>query len=88
LGAQYKRFCIRNILKAWFGFRANDDFIWKVCRLCGLEGWNVLPPPLYNRITHRELLRAVVAAWLGVGIRNVNQRVIDDAYNMAFQPHR
>ena len=26
-----KRFCIRNILQAWFGDAANDDFIWEVC---------------------------------------------------------
>ena len=26
LGGQYKRFCIRNVLKAWFGYEATDDF--------------------------------------------------------------
>ena len=31
LGGQYKRFCIRNVLKAWFGPLATDDFIWEVC---------------------------------------------------------
>ena len=25
LGGQYKRFCIRRVLKTWFGFEANDD---------------------------------------------------------------
>ena len=25
LGGQYKRFCIRNVLKAWFGYEATDD---------------------------------------------------------------
>ena len=31
LGGQYKRFCIRNVLKVWFGYEATDDFIWEVC---------------------------------------------------------
>ena len=25
LGGQYKRFCIRHVLKSWFGAEANDD---------------------------------------------------------------
>ena len=25
LGGQHKRFCIRNVLKSWFGIEANDD---------------------------------------------------------------
>ena len=46
LGGQCKRYCIRNVLKSWFGFEANDDFIWRVCHLCEQEGWNELPEPL------------------------------------------
>ena len=45
LGGQCKRFCIRNVMKSWFGFEANDDFIWRVCHLCEQEGWNELPNP-------------------------------------------
>ena len=45
LGGQCKRYCIRNILKAWFGSEATDDFIWEVCRLSEQEGWNELPIP-------------------------------------------
>ena len=45
LGGQYKRFCIRNVLKSWFGPLATDDFIWEVChnvvvndeQVCGTE---------------------------------------------------
>ena len=64
LGGQYKRFCIRNVLKAWFGYEATDDFIWEVCHQATVddepqEGWNELPlPSLYPR-KHRELLRAI-----------------------------
>ena len=38
LGGQYKRFCIRNVLKSWFPAEANDNFIWEVCHLCEQEG--------------------------------------------------
>ena len=31
LGCQCKRFCIRNVLKSWFGGEANDRMIWEVC---------------------------------------------------------
>ena len=35
LGCQCKRYCIRNVLKAWFGPAANDNMIWEVCHQCG-----------------------------------------------------
>ena len=85
LGGQYKRFCIRNVLKTWFGYEANDSFIWEVCDLCEQEGWNELPPPsLYPR-RHRELLRAVVAVRLGISFyKKVNLKALDKAYSIAF----
>ena len=85
LGGQYKRFCIRNVLKAWFGYEATDDFIWEVCMFCEQEGWNELPPPsLYPR-KHRELLRAVVAVRLGISFyKKVNLKALDKAYSIAF----
>ena len=48
LGGQYKRFCIRNVLKSWFPADATDDFIWEICHLAAVddepqEGWNELP---------------------------------------------
>ena len=86
LGAQYKRFCIRRVLKSWFGFEATDDYIWEVCALCEQEGWNELPlPSLYPR-QHRELLRAIVATRLGIGLRKVDLHALDEAYSEAF-PH-
>ena len=85
LGGQYKRFCIRRVLKTWFGIEATDDFIWRVCRLCEQEGWNELPPPsLYPR-KHREFLRAVVAVKLGISFyTKVNVKALDKAYSIAF----
>ena len=84
LGGQYKRFCIRSVLKVWFGGEANDDFIWEVCRMCEQEGWNELPAPsLYPR-KHRELLRAVVAVKLGISFYKIDLKALDSAYSIAF----
>ena len=84
LGAQRKRFCIRRILKSWFGLEATDDFIWEVCIRCNQEGWNEMPPPsLYPR-PHREMLRAVVSVRLGISYYRVNLRALDTAYSIAF----
>ena len=84
LGAQHKRFCIRSVLKSWFGLRATDDFIWEVCHLCGQEGWNELPlPSLYPR-KHREFLRAIVAVTTGISFYRVNLKALDAAYSEAF----
>ena len=84
LHCQCKRFCIRNVLKLWFGFEATDDFIWEVCTRCEQEGWNELPPPsLYPR-QHRELLRAIVSVKLGISYYRVNLKALDSAYSIAF----
>ena len=89
LGGQCKRYCIRNVLKAWFGSEATDDFIWEVCHMAVVddepqEGWNELPiPSLYPR-KHRELLRAIVAVKTGVSYRKVNLKALDKAYSEAF----
>ena len=89
LGGQYKRFCIRNVLKSWFGPLATDDFIWEVChnvvvnesQVCGND---TLPPPsLYPR-KHRELLRAIVSVRLGLSMRRVDLKALDAAYSEAF----
>ena len=86
LGGQCKRFCIRNVLKAWFGAAANDDMIWHVCHLCEQEGWNELPlPNLYPR-KHRELLRAIVAVSTGISFWRIDLKALDSAYSVAF-PH-
>ena len=89
LGGQYKRFCIRNVLKAWFGYEATSDFIWEVCHLAAVddepqEGWSELPlPSLYPR-KHRELLRAIVAVRLGISYWKINLKALDKAYSIVF----
>ena len=81
---QYKRFCIRRVLKSWFGLRATDDFIWEICHLCEQEGWDELPlPSLYPR-KHREFLRAIVAVRMGISYWKVNLKALDKAYSIAF----
>ena len=84
LGGQYKRFCIRRVLKTWFGYEASDDFIWEVCLRCEQEGWNELPlPSLYPR-QHRELLRAIVSVKLGISYYRIDLKALDSAYSIAF----
>ena len=84
LGGQYKRFCIRNVLKAWFGYEATDDFIWEVCHLSEQEGWNELQVPSLYPLKHRELLRAIVAARLGISFYKIDLKALDKAYSVAF----
>ena len=89
LKSQHKRFCIRNILKLWFGPQATDDFIWQVCnrtivsdeQVCGND--TLQPPSLYPR-KHRELLRAIVTVYLGLATRDVKLPELDAAYSIVF----
>ena len=89
LTVQYKRFCIRNVLKVWFGVQATDEFIWQVCNRTIVSdeqvyGNDTLPPPsLYPR-KHRELLRAIVTVYLGLATREVKLSELDAAYSEAF----
>lgn len=69
-----------------------DDFIWEVCHLASemlkeeeaVYGWDHLPRPKLHPRKHRELLRAIVAARLRIGMRKVNLRALDAAYSIAF----
>ena len=84
LAGRYKRFCIRNVLKTWYGVRATDEFIWQVCHMCEQEGMNELPrPSLYPR-KFRELLRAIVAARTGISYYRIDLKALDAAYSIAF----
>ena len=89
LWVQHKRFCIRNVLKAWFGHEANDDFIWKVCHQAIVDdepqvGWDELPVPMLYPRKHREFLRAIVAVKCGISFYRVNLKALDAAYSVAF----
>ena len=81
---QFKRYCIRNILKSWFGTAATDDFIWEVCTRCEQEGLNELPVVTLYPLPHREFLRATVSTALHIGMRQVNLHALDTAYSIAF----
>ena len=84
LRVQCKRFCVRRVLKSWFGGEATEDFIWQVCSRCEQEGWNELPlPSLYPR-KHRELLRSIVAVKTGISFYKINLKALDAAYSIAF----
>ncbi|MBR2254033.1 MAG: hypothetical protein IJ895_06440 [Prevotella sp.] len=90
LKGQCKQFCIRNVLKVWFGAEATDDFIWWICHSAVLDdhpvccGRDTLPrPALYPR-KHRELLRAIVARKLDISYYKVDIHALDRAYSIAF----
>ncbi len=92
LAEQYRRYCIRNVLRSWFGTEATDDFIWEVCfRMSELlpdeipvAGNDHLPPPFLRPRRHRELLRTLVSLRLGIGVRRVDLPALDRAYSIAF----
>ena len=90
-GMQYKRFCIRRVMKSWLGSEATDDFIWEVCFRTVVDdqqvyGLDILPPPALYPRKSREFLRALVAVKLGIGMRKVDLKALDRAYSIAF-PH-
>ena len=91
-GRQYKRFCIRRVLRSWMPTEATDDFIWEVCDKTSLGfgdpiyGYDELPPPTLHPRKSREFLRALVAVKLGIGMRKVDVKALDEAYSIAF-PH-
>ena len=83
-GMQYKRFCIRRVLRSWMPTEATDEFIWEVCHISEQEGYNELPPPTLYPRKSREFLRALVAVKLGIGMRKVDVKALDEAYSIAF----
>ena len=100
LKSQNKRFCVRNILRLWYGTMTIDglpavthltfeDFVWEVCQRTVVDnesvcGWDVLPPPVLYPRKHRELLRAVVTVALDITIRKASLKELDAAYSIAF----
>ena len=84
LQGQCRRYCIRHVLKLWFPAEASDDFIWEVCLRCEQAGWDELLTPSLYPLKHRELLRAIVAVRLGIGMRKVKIRELNRAYSIAF----
>ena len=80
LWEQHKRFCIRNILKAWLDFEATDNFIWEVCRECEQYGWDELPPPKFYPRKHRDFLKALITVKVG----KPKFAELDAAYSIVF----
>ena len=89
-GMQYKRFCIRRVMQSWLGSEATDEMIWEVCQLAAAHeyepvyGMDVLPAPTLHPRRSREFLRALVAVKLGIGMRGVDLKALDEAYSIAF----
>ncbi len=91
-GMQYRRFCIRRVMKSWLGAEATDEMIGEVCELASpheyepVYGLDELPAPALHPRKCREFLRALVAVKLGIGVRKVDLKALDRAYSGAF-PH-
>ncbi|MBQ0063100.1 MAG: hypothetical protein KBS94_03605 [Prevotella sp.] len=101
LRCNYRRFCLRNILKAWFpsvGCRRMrdeipplseytfDDLAWTICSFADIEGYTELPRPADDGRKLRDMLCIIVALCLGIGVRSVWLNALDDAYSTVF-PH-
>lgn len=80
----YKRFCVRSILKTWLGRSTSEMFLWEVCFRSGLEGYEELPMPSLYPIKHRMFLQALVSTYLDKGTRGVKLPELDRAYSLAF----
>lgn len=81
---EYRRFCIRRILRYWFGSEATDEFVWEVCFRCSQEGYNLLPSPADEPMKCREFLIALVKLKLDIGLQKVNVKALDAAYSIVF----
>ena len=96
LEQQGRRFCVRSLIRSWWpeltvkgelyiiGGKPFDDFVWEVCHMAEIEGYQHLQPPsLYPR-KHREILRTIVAICLHTGVRCINLKALDAAYSEVF----
>ena len=87
---EYRRFCIRRVLKTWMPDEATDDFIWEVCHRASYhrdepaEGYEIMPPPEDDPLRCRAFLRALVAAKLDITTLHVNMKAMDEAYREVF----
>lgn len=61
-----------------------NDAIWLICAESEQYGYDLLPhPDLYPR-NSREFLQAFVGVYLGIGMKGVNLKALDDAYSVVF----
>lgn len=80
----YKRFCVRNIVRSWMGRGVSENFLWEVCTISGLEGYQELRMPELYPHQSRMLLYALIRAHLGLGRMGVKLPELDHAYSLAF----
>ncbi len=84
LRMRHKRFTVRAVMKEWFGEEVSDMFVWNVCRQMERGGLDELPDVEHHGRLHRELIRAVVAQRLGVGLRHIDLHALDKAFSTVF----
>ena len=81
---EYRRFCVRRVMRTWYGPEATDDFIWEVCYRGELLGYDLLTPPTEDISQCRTFLKALVAVTLGIRVNDVNAKAMNDAYKEVF----
>lgn len=81
---EYRRFCVRSILRSWLGRETPETFIREVCLRSGLEGYQLLSRPDLYPHKHRMFLQALVSTTLNIGKRQVTLEELDTAFTQAF----
>lgn len=84
----YRRFCVRSILRSWLGRETPETFIHDVCFRSGLEGYQLLQRPDLYPHKHRMFLQALISVSLKIGKRQVTLEELDTAFTQAFGGRR
>ena len=61
-----------------------DDFVWRICQHCEVNGYDQLPDPAIWPYTLREFLIIVLALQHQTGARSINRQALDRAYLHVF----
>ncbi len=81
---RFKIFCPRRILQEWLPEKADDDFIYEVCSVAGLDGFYQLPRPSVYPLPGREFIKSLVRVLLDLKEREVNFDDLDRAYSAVY----
>lgn len=81
---RYKLFCPRRILQEWLPGMADDEFIYEVCSLAELGGFQLLPRPSVYPLPAREFIKSLMRVLLDLKEREVNFDYLDRAYSEVY----
>ena len=81
---RFKMFCARRILQEWLPEKADDEFIYEVCHLAELGGFQLLPNPSVYPVPAREFIKSLVRVLLDLKEREVSFDDLDRAYSEVY----